>query len=181
MATNFIGSSVLRLEDPTLIRGRGRFAADINFPHQLHMRVVRSTRAHGKILSIDTSLALAHPGVIAVWTSADVSDVPPINLREGRIEQFEPYYQPILARDYVRYVGEPVAVVFAQDPYVAEDAVDLVSVEIEDLPVILSPDHSPGEFSPGRSTEVATIDRSFGDVEAAFISAHSTLDLELKI
>jgi aerobic carbon-monoxide dehydrogenase large subunit len=53
--------------------------------------------------------------VIAVWTFADISDVPPINLREGRIEQFEPYYQPILARDYVRYVGEPVAVVFAQD------------------------------------------------------------------
>src|SRR5262249_35548761 len=72
MATNFIGGSVLRLEDPTLIRGRGRFAADINFPHQLHIRVVRSTRAHGKNLSIDTSLALAHPGVMAVWTSADV-------------------------------------------------------------------------------------------------------------
>jgi aerobic carbon-monoxide dehydrogenase large subunit len=56
-----------------------------------------------------------------------------------------------------------------------------VSVEIEDLPAILSADHSPGEFSPGRSTEVATIDRSFGDVEAAFRNAHSSLDLELKI
>src|SRR5262249_19144888 len=81
---NFIGSSVLRLAAPPLITGRGRFAADINFPHQLHMRVVRSTRAHGKILSIDIGLALAHPGVMAVWTSADVRNVPPINLREGR-------------------------------------------------------------------------------------------------
>jgi len=181
MATNFIGGSVLQLEDPTLIRGRGRFAADINFPHQLHMRVVRSTRAHGKILSIDTSLALAHPGVMAVWTSADVRNVPPINLREGRIEQFEPYYQPILAKDYVRYVGEPVAVVFAQDPYLAEDAADLVAVEIEDLPATLSADHPPGEFSPGRSTEVTIIDKSFGDVEAAFRNAHSIIDLQLKI
>src|SRR5262249_58809048 len=135
--------------------GRGRFAADISFRHQRHMRVVGSTRAHGKILSINVRVALAHPGVIAVWTSANVSNVPPINLREGRIEQFEPYYQPILATDYVRYVGEPVAVVFAQDPSVAEDAVDLVSVEIEYLPAILSPDHSPREFSPARSTEVA--------------------------
>ena len=181
MATNFIGGSVLRLEDPPLIRGRGRFAADINFPHQLHMRVVRSTRAHGKILSIDTGLALAHPGVMAVWTSADVRNVPPINLREGRIEQFEPYNQPILAKDYVRYVGEPVAVVFAQDAYLAEDAADLVAVEIEVLRAILSADYPPGEFSPGRSTEVSIISKSFGDVEAAFRNAHSIIDLQLKI
>jgi aerobic carbon-monoxide dehydrogenase large subunit len=181
MRTHFIGSSVLRLEDAPLVTGHGRFAADINFPHQLHMRVIRSSRAYGRILSIDTRAALTAPGVMAVWTSADVLNVPPINLREGRIEQFEPYYQPILARDYVRYVGEPVAVVFAENPYLAEDAADLVAVEIEDLPAILSSDRSPGEFCPGRSTEVAIITKSFGEVEGAFENAHSIIDLELRI
>jgi carbon-monoxide dehydrogenase large subunit len=181
MRRNIIGSSVLRLEDPPLITGRGRFAGDINFPHQLHMRIVRSTHAHGKILAIDAWRALAHREVKAVWTSVDVENVPPINLREGRIEQFEPYFQPILARDYVRYVGEPVAAVFAQDPYVAEDAADLVAVEIEDLPAILSPEDIPGEFSPGRSTEVTVINKSYGDLEAAFRDACCVIDLELKI
>src|ERR1700683_1106162 len=127
MQPRFVGSSVPRLEDRPLVLGRGRFAADINFPHQLHMRVVRSTSAHGKILSIDGSHALAHPGVVTVWTAADVLDVPPIGLRDGRIEQYEPYCQPILAKDYVRYVGEPLAAVFAENPYIAEDAADLVT------------------------------------------------------
>lgn len=181
MRSNFIGRSVSRLEDRPLITGRGRFVADINFPHQLHMRVVRSTHAHAKILSIDTRPALALPGVMAVWTSADVVNVPPINLREGKIEQFEPYFQPILARGYVRYVGEPVAAVFTQNPYLAEDAADLVAVEMEALPAILSSDHTPGEFSPDRTTEVAIISKSFGDVEGAFRSAHCIIDLELKI
>ena len=161
--------------------GRGRFAADINFAHQLHMRVVRSASPHGKILSIDLSRALEHPGVIAAWTSSDVRDVPPIGLRDGRIEKYEPYCQPILARDRVRYVGEPVAAVFAADPYIAEDAADLVAVEIEPLPTILSPDHAPGEFSPGHSTEVTVIDKGFGDLEAGFRNAHFVIDLELKI
>ncbi len=178
---NFVGRSVLRLEDQPLVTGRGRFAADISFPHQLHMRAVRSAHAHGKILSIDVGRALTHPGVIAVWTSADVLDVPPINLRDGRIEQYDPYCQPILARDYVRYVGEPVAVVFAEHPYIAEDAADLVVVEVEVLPAILSPDDVPGEFGPGRSTEVTVIDKGFGDVEAGFRNAHAVIDLELKI
>src|SRR5579862_8239690 len=104
----FVGRSVPRLEDPPLVTGRGRFAADVSFPHQLHMRVVRSAHAHGKIRAIDTTAAKAHSGVFAVWTSADTADIPPIDFREGRIEQYEPFRQPILARDYVRYVGEPV-------------------------------------------------------------------------
>ena len=154
MRSNFIGSSVLRLEDLPLVKGRGRFAADINFPRQLHMRVVRSMRACGKILSVDIGDALDHRGVIAVWTSAQVGDVPPIALREGKIERYEPYLQPILARDHVRYVGEPIAAVFAEDPYVAEDASDLVLVKITDVAPLLSSDDAPGEFKPGYSTEV---------------------------
>ena len=72
-----LGDSVMRLEDPPLITGKGRFAADINFPDQLHMRVVRSPYAHGIIKSVDTAAALAMPGIVAVWTSADVEDIPP--------------------------------------------------------------------------------------------------------
>src|SRR5215472_7031359 len=130
----FIGRSVPRLEDPPLVTGRGRFAADVAFPHMLHMRVVRSGHAHGRITSIDASAALALPGVAAVWTSADVADIPPIDFRLTRIEGLTPYRQPILAREYVRYVGEPIAAVFASDPYMAEDAAELVAIEAEDLP-----------------------------------------------
>ena len=79
--TSVIGKSVTRLEDGPLVRGDGSFAADINFVHQLHMRVVRSQIAHGRIIGINTDEALAQPGVIAVWTHADVAEVPPIPFR----------------------------------------------------------------------------------------------------
>src|SRR5262249_8995237 len=126
----WIGQSVARLEDPPLVRGRGRFAADISFPHQLHMRMVRSNHAHGRIVWVDASAARMLPGVVAVWTADDIADVPPIDFREGRIPALEPYRQPVLATGKVRYVGDPVAAVFANDPYVAEDAADLVTMEI---------------------------------------------------
>ena len=141
---SFIGRSVTRLEDRPLVMGRGAFAADITFPHILHMRVVRSDHAHGRIVSIDATAALALPGVTAVWTSADVAEIPPIDFRLSRIEGLAPYRQPILARERVRYVGEPVAVVFASDPYVAEDAAELVATEIEDLPIVLDASTAPG-------------------------------------
>ena len=178
---SFIGRSVPRLEDGPLVTGRGRFAADMGFPHMLHMRVVRSGYAHGRITSIDSSAALALPGVAAVWTSADVADIPPIDFRLTRIEGLAPYRQPILAKERVRYVGEPVAAVFAADPYVAEDAADLVGVEIAELPVILDAAAAPGEFEDGRSTEPAVVEKSYGDVAAAFRDAHAVVDLDLSV
>src|SRR5882724_3573572 len=141
--TRWIGQSVKRLEDPPLVRGRGRFAGDISFPHQLHMRIARSALAHGTIVAVDTAAARALPGVVAVWTAADIADVPPIDFREGRIERLEPYRQPVLATDRVRYVGEPVAAVFAVDPYIAEDAADLIAINIAGLPVLLAADAEP--------------------------------------
>ena len=117
----FVGRPVLRLADPPLLTGKGCFAADVSFPHQLHMRVVRSARAHGRITSIDTVAALAAPGVVAVWTSRDVAGLPPIGFREGlgmpeaTVVRLTPYMQPVLAGERVRYVGEPVAAVFAED------------------------------------------------------------------
>ena len=178
---SFVGRSVTRLEDRPLVTGRGRFAADVAFPHMVHMRVVRSAHAHGRIMSIDTSAALALPGVVAVWTSADVSEIPPIDFRLTRIEGLAPYRQPILARQRVRYVGEPVAAVFATDPYVAEDAADLVAIEVEELPVILDAIAAPGEFEDGRSTEPAIVEKSYGDVAAAFRQAHAVVELDLAV
>jgi carbon-monoxide dehydrogenase large subunit/6-hydroxypseudooxynicotine dehydrogenase subunit gamma len=177
----WIGQSVARLEDPPLVTGRGRFAGDISFPHQLHMRVVRSNHAHGKIVSIDADAARAMPGIFAVWTAADIADVPPIDFREGRIEKLEPYRQPVLAVDRVRYVGEPVAAIFAYDPYVAEDAADLVSIEIEELPVVLSAAQAPGEFSPGRDTEATIVRQGYGDVDAVLRATETIVELELAI
>jgi len=177
----WIGQSVERLEDPPLVRGRGRFAADISFPHQLHMRIVRANHAHGRIAAIDTSAARALPGVVAVWSAADIADIPPIDFREGRIPALEPYRQPVLAIDKVRYVGDPVVAVFAEDPYVAEDAADLVVLEIEELPILLAAEDEPGEFSAGRNTEVSVIHQGYGDVDAVLRSAPLVVELELGI
>ena len=166
-ATKWIGMPVERLEDPPLVAGRGRFVGDINFPRQLHMRIVRSNHAHGRIVSIDVGTARALPGVVAVWTAHDIADIGPIDFREGPIEKLAPYRQPVLATDKVRYVGEPVAAVFAEDPYIAEDAADLVGMEIEELPPLMSARAEPCEFSPGRDTEPDVLRQGYGDVEAS--------------
>src|SRR5580693_3139337 len=176
-----IGKSVTRIEDDPLVRGRGLFAADVSFPNQLHMRIVRSPAAHARIVAIDVAPALAEPGVVAVWTGAAIADIPPIDFRDDRVEPLVPYRQPILARERVRYVGEPIAAVFAEDPYRAEDAAELVVVEIEELPALLAADAPPGEFEPGRSTEAATIEKHYGDVASAFRSAHAVVALRLDI
>ena len=129
----YIGESVARLEDRPLLTGDSRFIADLSFPHQLHARIVRSAHAFGRILKIELDAARAAPGVAAVWDASDLGDLPPIPFRETSIRGLGPYRQPALARDFVRYVGEPIAVVFADDPYRAEDAADLVVADIEAL------------------------------------------------
>ncbi len=180
----FVGRSVPRLEDRPLLMGQGRFAADISFPGQWHMRVVRSPAAHGKIKSIDATAALALPGVHAVWTGADVAHIPPIPFRLTGLTALEPYRQPVLAQTYVRYVGEPVAVVFAENAYVAEDAADLVAVAIDARPVTLQATAPPGvyELETGDlSSEASLLQKTYGDVEAAFAKAHAVVSLELAI
>src|SRR5258706_15868915 len=129
-----VGRSLPRLEDEALLLGQGRFADDIRFPAQLHMRVVRSQYAHGEIVAIDVAAARAFPGVVALWTAADIKDLPPIDFRDPAAEALKPYRQPALAQSVVRYVGEPGAAIFATDPYVAEDAAALVTVEVAELP-----------------------------------------------
>ena len=129
MATKqkFVGRSVPRIEDRPLLTGQGRYAADISFPGQWHMRIVRSPVAHGIIRAIDTKAALALPGRSCGLDAQPRSPhIPPIGFRLTGLVALEPYRQTVLAQRYVRYVGEPVAAVFAADPYLAEDAAELV-------------------------------------------------------
>jgi carbon-monoxide dehydrogenase large subunit len=168
----YIGASLKRLEDRTLLLGRGQYAADLSAPGQLYMRVVRSSVAHGKIITIDKSEARSHPGVHTVWTYDDLRHVPPIGIRLTRVGGLEPYQQTVLAKDEVRYVGEPVAVVFAEDPYTAEDAAELVRLEIDELPVKVSPLDAP---------EAALVEKGYGDLAAAFAAAHAVVELEVAV
>jgi CO/xanthine dehydrogenase Mo-binding subunit len=177
----FVGRSVPRLEDRPLLLGQGKFAADISFPGQWSMRVVRSSVAHGAITSIDASAALALPGVRAVWTAADVAHIPPIPFRLTGLKALEPYRQPVLAKDIVRYVGEPVAVVFAIDQYVAEDAADLVEVSIEQRRALTLATEEPGVYEHDKSTEPSIVRKGYGDIDAAFRNAHAVVSLELSI
>ncbi len=177
----FIGRSVPRLEDRPLLTGQGRFAADINFPGQWHMRVVRSPVAHGKLRGIDAKAALALPGVHAAWTYADIAHIPPIGFRLTGLTALEPYRQTALASDTVRYVGEPVAAVFAENQYLAEDAADLVELDIEALPAVLDASDPPAAFDNERGTEATVIEKKSGDVEAAFGAAHQIVELDLAI
>ncbi|MBT5050479.1 MAG: xanthine dehydrogenase family protein molybdopterin-binding subunit [Rhodospirillaceae bacterium] len=176
-----LGDSVQRLEDPPLITGQGRFAGDINFPDQIHMRIVRSPQAHGEIKSINTDAAKAVPGVVAVWTSDDIEDVPPIDFREGSNPALALFRQYALARERVRYVGDPVAAVFAEDAYVAEDAAELVEIEIDELPVLINADDPPQDFKEGYTTEAALVEQSYGDMEAAFANAYKIVEVDVKI
>jgi CO/xanthine dehydrogenase Mo-binding subunit len=176
-----LGHAVPRIEDPPLVTGRGLFAGDVSFAHQLHMRVVRSNHANARIVSIDAAAARAMPGVVAVWTTDDVADIPPIDFRDPTSDVLKPYRQPVLARGRVRYVGDPIAAVFAEDPYVAEDAADLVAVEVEELPVVLNADDPVGDFDTDHKTEPTTVRYSFGDIDAAFANAHTVVELDLRI
>ena len=176
-----IGASVTRLEDRPLVTGRGQFAGDISFPRQLHMRIVRSANAHGVLKNVDVTEAKALRGVVAVWTASDIADLPPIDFREGPIEKLAPFRQPVLARDYVRYVGEPVAAVFATDPYIAEDAADLVIVEIDELPALVDAAAPVAGFADGLTTEPTICRQGYGEVDAVFRNAAHIIEIDVAI
>jgi len=145
------------------------------------MRVVRSPVAHGKIKSIDVAAALKLPGVHAVWTAKDVEHIPPIPFRLTGLKTLEPYRQPVLAKEFVRYVGEPIAVVFADDQYIAEDAAELVEEQIDLLPATLVSFDQPGFFDHVLSSEPGVIRKGYGDIDAAFKNAHAVVSLELSV
>ena len=133
-----VGRSVRRREDPRLLTGRGRFVDDIELPGLLHAQFVRSTVAHGAIAAVDLSDARRVPGVLAAFTAADL-ELGDIVAQLGRpLSEFVPTAMPVLARDRVRFVGEPIAVVVARDPYTAEDGLEAATVTYETFPPVTS-------------------------------------------
>ena len=133
-STSILGNPVLRREDDALVRGQGRFVANVPLEAALHAHFVRSTVAHGTIESIEVDDARAMPGVVAVYTVADLGlDDRPVLMGFYPAEMKRPF----LARDRVRFVGEPIAVVVAESPYLAADAAEMVWADIEPLPPVL--------------------------------------------
>lgn len=142
-AGRYVGQSIKRKEDPRLLAGRGRYVDDIQIAGTLHVAFVRSAHARGVITALDTSAAEALPGVHAVFTGKHLNPMvgafwhtmlgPPKEL--GGASTYPP--PTVLADGDVRFVGDPIAIVIADDRYVAEDAVDLVIVDVDPLPPIL--------------------------------------------
>jgi carbon-monoxide dehydrogenase large subunit len=136
----YIGSPVERIEDPRLLRGRGQFVGDLQHESMLHAAILRSPVAHGLVAAVDASAAPTIAGVRAVITARDIGAVPRIPLRLLPLPGTERFLQPVIAADRVRYVGEPLAVVLADSPALAEDGVGA----IEELPPV--PDrHASGQ------------------------------------
>ena len=182
----YVGASVRRREDPRFLTGAALYVADVRLPGMLHAALLRSTHAHARILGVDVVAARALPGVHAVLTAGDLEGavapfsehlwkVPP-SVQEAARPMVRPGRREVLARDIVRFVGEAVAIVAAVDRYVAEDALDLIRVTYEPLPVARDPEGALGAGAPvlhpewGDNTAIRFGVRS-GDVEAAFAAA----------
>lgn len=145
------------------------------------MRVVRSLIAHGRIEEVETSEAQAIAGVAAVWTAADIAEIPTIDFRMTKVQSLDACRQPILAREFVRYVGEPVAVVFAESAHLAEDAAERVELKIAPLPPLHGNTDPVGEFLPGIDTEPAIIEKGYGELGRAFKNAAHVIEAEFVI
>ncbi len=179
VANALIGSPIERVEDPRFLRGRGQYVADINRDGQLHAVVCRSAVAHGRLRGIDAAAALQVPGVHAVITARDLGPaVPVIPLRLQPLPELAPFRQPMLAGEKIRYVGEPLAVIAADSPAVAEDALELIDVDIEALPAVTSrSDAEAGNtvlFEAHGSNTAIEWKAVRGDAAAAFASAYYT-------
>jgi aerobic carbon-monoxide dehydrogenase large subunit len=186
------GAHLSRLEDLRLITGGGRYAADWNLPNQAHAAFLRADRPHAKIVSIDVEAARRHPGVLGVYTGEDAVragytraitflNFTGKNGMQGLIPE-----RPALAHARVRFVGEPVALVVAESPLQAQDAAELIEIEYEDLPPVVSPEDAlaPGapllhEDVPGNMPfEYESGERAA--VEAAFARAAHVTRLKME-
>jgi aerobic carbon-monoxide dehydrogenase large subunit len=133
-----LGTAPKRLEDPRLLRGDGRYLADIKVHGMLHAAVLRSPLASARIRSIDLEAARSAPAVVDVVTAADLPPFPGLPCFTAPPDS-PPFFQPVLATDVVRYVGEPVAIVVAATRHEAEDALALIDVDWEPLDPVISP------------------------------------------
>lgn len=187
MGAKMFGARVKRLEDPTLLTGRGNYTDDIHLPGMVEAAFVRSPHPHARIRGIDKSRAEDAPGVHAVIS---LDDLPseyrnvrvPFQVPNAAISQ--PLQQGLLERDEVRFAGEPVALVVADDRYIAEDATSLVEVDYEPLPAASDAraalaDGAPVANADSPNNEAAKFKVGFGDVAATFASAPHTFDVSL--
>src|SRR5512146_1829797 len=176
--TRLFGASVKRREDPRLITGRATYTDDVKLPGMVHMAVLRSPYGHARIRSIDTSQAAQAPGVKGVYTNADlegkINPLPCAWLIPDSDLKTPPY--PALAKDRVRYAGDAVAMVVADSPAQARDALDLIQVDYEPLPAVTSQERAAAASAPQLHDEVPgnlAFHWKFanGDVDAAFRDA----------
>jgi carbon-monoxide dehydrogenase large subunit len=187
MTTRTIGARIPRNEDPRLLQGLGCYVDDIAPPGVLHGVSLRSPHAHARIMSIDASAARRQPGIHLVVTAADLGELnQPSPLLIPHPTLTHPRTQRPLAVDEVRFVGEPVAFVVADDRYLAEDAADLIEVEYEPLPVVtelvraLAPD-GPRVHADVPDNRAARFRQTTGDADAAMARAHRVLSEQLTI
>src|SRR5215470_5442702 len=147
---SFVGRSVSRREDQRLLTGRGQFIADLTLPQMLHAVFVRSPVAHARIKAVDLSRAAAMPGIIYALSGPELArQLPPVPDTQLALpskwttlvqHKFINPQQPLLAYDKVRHVGEAVAVVLAETQYAAEDAAQLVALDLDPLPAVVDPE-----------------------------------------
>ena len=174
-----IGKSAKRIEDARFLTGRARFVDDVHSPGAVEMAVFRSPFAHACIRSIDLSAARSAPGVTDAFCAGDLAfELPKIPIRLALFPGFTNFLQRPLARNKVRYVGEPVAVIVAESRYQAEDAIALVDVEWEPLPPVTVMDDAVGDaplLFEAAGTNVGTAYRAArGDADSAFREAEYT-------
>jgi carbon-monoxide dehydrogenase large subunit len=186
-----VGQPVLRKEDPTLLRGQGRYTDDINLPGQAHAVMVRSRNAHGLLKGIDLSEARGMPGVLMILTAADLDEAGfgplmcPLNIpqRDGTPMKTPPRWS--LAKDKVRFVGEVVAMVVAETALQAKDAAEAVMLDIEELPAVTDPEAALAEGAPQLHESAPgnlALDFHFGNAEAvakAFAEAAHVTKLDI--
>jgi carbon-monoxide dehydrogenase large subunit len=172
-----VGWAMRRKEDPRLITGQARYIDDISLPGMLWAALIRSPEAHAKIVSIDSAAAKARPGIHAVFTGEDMSDLGgplPMAWAPLGVEVNNPEHWP-LARGVVRHVGDPVAVVIGTDRYAVNDAAEDVIVEYDSLPVVVDPEAAiasgPYVHEQFGTNKVHEWSLAGGDVEAGFAEA----------
>ncbi|MBI2087409.1 MAG: xanthine dehydrogenase family protein [Deltaproteobacteria bacterium] len=185
MSRAVFGVRVERREDLPLLKGQGSYTDDLKLAGMLHTAVLRSPHARARIRSIDVSAARALPGVAAVFTHAELGvsgkEIPLLQPNPALV----PRTQLLLAKDEVRYAGEPVALVVADDRYTAEDAMDLIRVEYEPLPVVSDvlaaiEDGTPLVYPEIANNLASCFTLGFGDIEAAFATSDVVLKQRFK-
>ena len=176
----YVGKNVLRFEDERLLSGNGVYTSDIMFSETLHLSFLRSNTAHGKIISINKIKALEIKGVHGIFTYEDFKEVPPIK-STSRMKNYFATNQNILCSDKVRYVGEPIAVIVAENRYVAEDAAELIEVEIKNLDPVIDTLQATKSGSTILHDEIKSnviLERNFNSGDKSFLDDKNLLSVK---